>query len=499
MDRRVEGLNERRRDAVDSQAGHDWEREVQPSADGAGRVLISRRRQSDGLDRDELRERVDRACRLRHPGLCRVTGVRIGDDGVQVMEELGRARRLDDPRCRLPRGGRLEEGLLGVLEALAYLQRNGLVHGRVSADTLVSDGRGIYLTGAALAGGRSEEPEAAGRDVRQWAEVARETIDRSGRAGADAGAVRRAGAGLMRDADGPVPGAPQAASRVRQVWAKERLAADRHSRTTDGPDGIMNKVIHFTASLLLGMLTTILTAAVIAGAVAAGALWFLDRLPQQVPVPNVVGMPMGEARERLGAAGLGVGDIRRVYRSDHPAGEVAATMPEPGMTVRQGRELTLVVSQGAAQVRVPRLIGLEVQEARRLLKESGLGLAASGQTRSPAPEGEIVWQDPSPGGKAARGERVSVKTSGGPEYGQVRVKTDDGDTVPVLFRRIEVVVPMGDPLQRVKILEGYRSPLDVGYDRLHRPGDRIEFDTYGRAGKRIEVWIEGERAYRTRL
>ncbi|MGC9316959.1 MAG: PASTA domain-containing protein [Armatimonadota bacterium] len=474
----------------------DWVRDVAPAPDGSGQVLISRG--TDDLHRDELRERVDWACRLRHPGLCRVLGLRIEDDGVKIMEELGRARPLGDPSCRLPRGRRLADALLGVLEALAYLQRNGLVHGRVSAETLVSDGRGIYLTGAALGEGRSEDPGAAARDVRQWAEVARDVIGGADSARGHAGAVRRAASGLIGDGDEPAPEAPQAASRVRQLWAKERASVEEQSRA-DGGDGMMDRVIHFSASLLLGLLTTLLTAAVIAGAVAAGALWFLGQLPKQVQVPNVVGMPQEEARERLAGAGLGVGDIRRVYRDDHPAGEVAASMPEPGMTVRQGRDLTLVVSQGAAQVRVPRLIGLKADEARSRLKQTGLELSVSGQTRSPAPEGEIVSQDPAPGAKAARGERVLVKTSGGPEYGQVTVEGDDGEDVRVLFRRIDVVVPAGDPLQRVKILEGYGGALDVGYDRLHRPGDRIEFDIHGRPGKRIEVWVEGERVYRTQL
>jgi len=54
-------------------------------------------------------------------------------------------------------------------------------------------------------------------------------------------------------------------------------------------------------------------------------------------------------------------------------------------------------------------------------------------------------------------------------------------------------VPRGDPLQRVKVLEGYEDPLMVTYDRLHRPGDHIKIETYGRPGKRIEVFIEGKR------
>ncbi len=169
------------------------------------------------------------------------------------------------------------------------------------------------------------------------------------------------------------------------------------------------------------------------------------------------------------------------------------------MTVRQGREITLVVSLGAAKVDVPRLIGLQLSEAQAVAEKAGLTVASAGKTRSRAPLGEIVKQDPAPGTRVGRGERITVHLSGGPQFAMLEVQNDQGETVRVYFRTIEIIVPAGDPLQRVMIREGYGRQLQTTYDRLHRPGDKISFDTYGREGKRIEVAIEDERVYQTQL
>jgi hypothetical protein len=75
----------------------------------------------------------------------------------------------------------------------------------------------------------------------------------------------------------------------------------------------------------------------------------------------------------------------------------------------------------------------------------------------------------------------------------------DGDERDVVFRRLEIIVPQGDRIQRVQVREGYGERLQVTYDRPHRPGERVTVNTYGFEGKRIEVQIEGVKVFNTRL
>lgn len=455
------------------------------------------------LGREEFepaRRQAGEAGRLRHPFLAPVVTAGVDADGLWLAEDLGAARPLADDRARLPRGAALAEALLGVLEAIAYLHRNGLAHGWVGRAALASDGHTLRLTGAALAE-RTDVPERRSDDIAAWARLTRELLAEAGD-GAPQAAV-------LEEAAGHVGAQPTDAARiataVRRAMEMAARSPGMQAQETRAESGAakgataMNRARGFLGSFLLGVLTTALTVGVVVGAVALGVLLFLDRLPQEVQVPNVIGLPEADATERLHQDGLKVGDVRRVYRDDVDAGEVAASIPEAGMTVRQGREITLVISLGAAKVSVPRLIGLQMSEAEGVVGKSGLTVVSGGKTRSSAPLGEIVKQDPAPGTRVGRGQRVVVHLSGGPEFAMIEAQNPAGETVRVYFRTIEIIVPMGDPLQRVAIREGYGSDLTTTYDRLHRPGDRIKFDTYGREGKRIEVAIEGERVYQTQL
>ncbi len=485
-----------------------WRRWTATLAEGLqGGLLLSR------LDADGVQVRIEAgrpegaapAISLRHPALAPAVGG--GSDGAErwVLEEIGRARPLADPRCRPPRGERLARSLLQVLEALAYLHRQGICHGHVSRGTLVSDGREVRLTGAALGLGRETGVEACAGDVQAWARMVLELLgDRS------AGEVSRALVhAAKRVLDGRMGGRSARAFKVARAVRASIARGEQGTATADahgvagstGGGGMrfMAGVLYFLGSLVIGTVTTVLTVALLAAVVTVGAVSFLERLPQEVQVPNVVGLKQAEAEARLEQRGLGVGHIRNVYRNDVDTGEVAAVIPEPGMTVREGREVTLVVSLGAAQVEVPRLVGLHLDEARKLLEQRDLVLTEGGKARSSAPLGEIVRQNPSAGERVARGERVSVQVSGGPRFGLIEVEREDGETVRVFFRRIRIVIPRGDPLQRVQVREGYGGNLTTTYDRLHRPGDHIDFDTSGRAGKQIEVSIEGERVFRTQL
>lgn len=453
---------------------------------GAARFIVSR--PGVARERVDIRERVRLVRDLRHPSLSRLIAFREEPE-AEVIEDVGEGAVLDRLSDRAISAG----GVIGVLEALAYMHRAGVSHGNVRREALVARNGRLVLTGAAIGAGGEDGFVA---DVRAWAKLAVELL--ADYRGPLASAVVETSRRILCQADDVAPPAGRLATALRRAWREAGPAAVA-DEPVGSADGTLMKVLHALGDILLGALTTVITAGVIAGAVVLGAMWFLDQLPQEVPVPDVVGLPREEAREILQRAALQVGGVRPAYSDEYEPGEVIATKPEGGMLVRQGREVTLVVSLGSAQVEVPSVTGLTVREARELLGESDLQLEVLGQTRSSAPKGEIVRQNPAPGERVARGESVYVQVSGGPQFGQLEVPRGDGETAVAYFRTLKITVPAGDPLQRVRILEGYDEPLEVTYDRLHRPGDTIEFETWGREGKRIEVRIEGERVYRTQL
>ncbi|MBD3292094.1 MAG: PASTA domain-containing protein, partial [Armatimonadia bacterium] len=386
-----------------------WRREVVADGQQEGRLLISRLNGQSTIPLDD-------AGQLRHPGLARVVSVADDQGSTRVVEEIGEGRPLSDGRCRLPRGAALAQELMRLLEALGYLHRQDITHGAVSRETVFSDGRRLLLTGTALTHEGSDAPAA---DSHAWAALAEELLE-PGRSG-ELGELLLEAAGQVEAAVSS--GRPIDAGRVVRA-VNAALADPEDAPETDVADGMEEEIersrsmrillaaLHFVGSVIVGMFTTVLTVALLGAAVAGGVLWFLDQLPEELPVPNVVGMERAKAEEELEAAGLELGRVRSVYREEVEPGHVAETSPPSGMTVREGREVTLVVSMGAARVKVPRLVGLKLDEADSVLEKKGLRLVDGGKMRSNMPEGEIVQQDPPPGRKIAQGQRVVALTSG---------------------------------------------------------------------------------------
>ena len=478
-----------------------WSRQIGVDRESGTRVLVSQQT-ADIIDEahgELLGRRLRTASRLRHPGLSPLVDAGLTDDGAYMVEQIEKALPLEDGRCVVPRGERLGQALIRVVEALAYIHRHGLAHGTVSRRTVVSDGRSMRLTGVGLkqASGASTMND----DLECWAELARDLLGGKP-VGNEVNELVLTAANEVRRAseEGRTLTAARVAGGLRRALGESGETVMTSDNVEDRSVGMkrMQAVTHFTTSVLIGLLTTVVTVAALVGLVALGVMSFLDRLPEEVVVPNVIGMSESDARERLSDHGLETGNVRRVYREDEPIGEVVGATPEVGMTVREGRPVTLIVSRGAAQVRVPRLTGLRSEEARTVLENLGLAASEAGTVRADAVEGEIVRQDPGIGQIVAQGEPVQYFLSGGPDYGMLVIESEDDESRQMLFRQLEIVVPMGDPLQRVEVKEGYDA-LDTTYDRLHRPGDQITLNTEGRPGKQIEVIIEGERVYSTQL
>ena len=95
-------------------------------------------------------------------------------------------------------------------------------------------------------------------------------------------------------------------------------------------------------------------------------------------------------------------------------GVVVTTDPTAGQSRLPGSPVTLFVSVGAANVTVPDLTGLSVDDARELLGQSGLVLGST-RTRSQAGHepGMIFDQSPAAGTLAAPGAAVNVTIARG--------------------------------------------------------------------------------------
>ena len=161
-------------------------------------------------------------------------------------------------------------------------------------------------------------------------------------------------------------------------------------------------------ALLVGMLAVLLLLLFLLGRTLG---LFGEGGAGQVTVPNVIGAPAEEAEETL--RGLGLRVERRMEPGEGTPNTVLGQEPPGDTKVDKGSTVVLRISQGQAQVRVPSLVGQDVDDARATLERLGLEAQVSTQPDDNQREGRVLDQDPNAGAEVAKGSVVRLTVSGG--------------------------------------------------------------------------------------
>lgn len=145
----------------------------------------------------------------------------------------------------------------------------------------------------------------------------------------------------------------------------------------------------------------------------------LSRGTRRVRLPSVVGTPAGAASEQLQALGLTV-KVQEEFNANVPAGTVMVQEPKAGETVDRGTAVSLNVSKGPEVVKVPNVVGLSEEEAKRRILATGklklwpFGVNYQGHDTLPdnvlrqVPVGAVLSTRPAPGTDVAPGTEVAI-------------------------------------------------------------------------------------------
>ncbi|MBE0449053.1 MAG: Stk1 family PASTA domain-containing Ser/Thr kinase [Actinobacteria bacterium] len=154
-------------------------------------------------------------------------------------------------------------------------------------------------------------------------------------------------------------------------------------------------------------------------------------------IPDVVGEMQVTAVALLMRAGFEPGDIKEQYDDLIEPGRVIDQSPKPGTKSSKGTSVNLIISKGYQPVQVPDLFGKKLEDAKTAL--AGLGLeAAASEEFSDQEKGKVIRQAPGAGVTVAKGTKVTVVVSKGPEL----------VTVPNLYGKtedeaVEILVELG--------------------------------------------------------
>lgn len=138
-----------------------------------------------------------------------------------------------------------------------------------------------------------------------------------------------------------------------------------------------------------------------------------EALGEAVEVPDVLGLQVDEARERLRNVGLSVAETVPVPDADEAEGRIVAQSPLAGQALRPGAGLRLAVSAGPPRLRVPNLLGFEEAAAVAILERAGFHVERSREIAE-EPAGRVARVQPAPGSELAIPATVLLAISTGP-------------------------------------------------------------------------------------
>lgn len=128
-------------------------------------------------------------------------------------------------------------------------------------------------------------------------------------------------------------------------------------------------------------------------------------------VPGTSNLPVEEATEEVEEAGFVV-KTEDVSSNAVEAGLVVHSEPSGGSSATKGSTVTLFVSSGPKQVKVPVLAGTQRSVAVQQIR--GLGLVPSvSEEESSSPPGQVIRQSPNAGEKVTEGSTVSIVVAKG--------------------------------------------------------------------------------------
>ncbi|WP_417555811.1 Stk1 family PASTA domain-containing Ser/Thr kinase [Microbacterium sp.] len=162
--------------------------------------------------------------------------------------------------------------------------------------------------------------------------------------------------------------------------------------------------------------------------------------PAEVPttsitVPNLVGMPLDQAKDQLQKQGLKT-DLRDEASSDFVAGQVIRSQPTTGAKVSKGESIVLYVSTGADTIQMPVIEGLSQDAAEKILTDAKLKLGTVEQRNDPtAKVGTVLQSSETAGTKVTPGTTVNLVVANG----QVTVNNLTGFTMDAATRELEAL------------------------------------------------------------
>jgi beta-lactam-binding protein with PASTA domain len=148
--------------------------------------------------------------------------------------------------------------------------------------------------------------------------------------------------------------------------------------------------------------------------------------PALIPVPNLSGIDQQSAENTLRQAGFMPAEATAVNSDTVPPGSVVSQVPAAGTMAPKGSTVTLTLSLGKAQVRIPDESGKDPVSASADLTVLNLKVTSATEASNSEPAGKVTRTNPAAGTAVASGSSVTIFVSSGAQA--VSVPDERGQT-----------------------------------------------------------------------
>lgn len=144
--------------------------------------------------------------------------------------------------------------------------------------------------------------------------------------------------------------------------------------------------------------------------------------PKDVQIPNVVNLTQEEAKQRIEQLKLKFA-YKEEYSADVEAGHVISQDPQyiNNYSVKEGSTVTVVISKGMEQTKVPKVIGMEYSKAESSLTEAGLEVEKVEETSQKVEAGYVISQEIDANTEVQKGTKIKIHVSTGTGIKKVTV------------------------------------------------------------------------------
>jgi len=170
--------------------------------------------------------------------------------------------------------------------------------------------------------------------------------------------------------------------------------------------GRLRRLLPYVVSVVSGFLLAFL--------IVAFVVFPAGVIPQDVRVPNVIGLAYSDAVQQLQQKGFTAERGESRFHNAAPKGTVLDQTPPPGSREAANIHVTLVVSGGQRYGTVPGVVGMSRELALNALEVAGYDVGEVTERPSNQPRGAVIDSRPRPGTQAPMPSAVALVLSAGP-------------------------------------------------------------------------------------